>query len=94
MFGPHASLDLKGSFAVTTADYVRLADGRRVDATAPASNALSSAPPAAFGFLGSHAPAAISVRGQIAPGNQPVLSPALGKSLVVWEGMFSSPAVS
>ena len=29
MFGPDASLDLKGSFAVTTADYLKHADGTR-----------------------------------------------------------------
>jgi filamentous hemagglutinin family protein len=52
VFGPNAALDVKGSFAVTTADHLRLADGGRVDARNPAASVLTSAPPAAFGFLG------------------------------------------
>jgi filamentous hemagglutinin family protein len=62
VFGPTAQLDVGGSFAVTTADVVKLADGGRFDAATPANSVLTSAAPAAFGFL-SAAPKAISVQG-------------------------------
>jgi len=52
LFGPNASLDLTGSFTASTANYLKLADGTRFEATATANPILTSAPPAAFGFLG------------------------------------------
>jgi filamentous hemagglutinin family protein len=61
MFGPHASLDVSGSFHINTADYLRLADGARFSARLSETSTLSVAPPAAFGFLGP--PAAITVEG-------------------------------
>ncbi len=51
LFGPNASVDVQGSFAVTTADYIRFADGGRFDARTPANDVLTVASPAAFGFL-------------------------------------------
>ncbi len=51
VFGPNSALDVKGSFAVTTADHVILADGGRFDARQPALDSLTVAAPAAFGFL-------------------------------------------
>ncbi len=51
MFGQNASLDISGSFVVTTADYLRLADGGRFEALEPSASLLSAAPPDAFGFL-------------------------------------------
>ncbi|MGH8656221.1 MAG: filamentous hemagglutinin N-terminal domain-containing protein, partial [Gammaproteobacteria bacterium] len=62
-FGPHAQLDVPGSFHVSTADYLRLADGVRFEVQPSANDALlTTAPLAAFGFL-SEQPAGISVRG-------------------------------
>jgi filamentous hemagglutinin family protein len=52
LFGPNASLDLTGSFTASTANYLKLADGTRFEATATMNPILTSAPPAAFGFLG------------------------------------------
>ena len=47
----------------TTADYLRLADGARFNAIPGSADAsISSAPVAAFGFLGSN-PGAITVQG-------------------------------
>ena len=62
LFGPNAQLDVSGSFHATTADYIRLADGVRFNAV-PSSvdNLLTTAPPAAFGFLTSN-PAPIEVQ--------------------------------
>lgn len=61
-FGPHASLELKGSFHVTTADYLGSEKGERFYATPGIPDeVLSVAPPVAFGFLGEN-PSRISVK--------------------------------
>lgn len=61
IFGQHAQVDVSGAFAVTTADYLKLADGARFVASLGADDSvLSTAPVSAFGFLGSN-PGAISV---------------------------------
>jgi filamentous hemagglutinin family protein len=62
LFGPNATLDVQGSFHVSTADYLRLADGTRFVARLSETATLSVAPPAAFGFLGPTA-APITVQG-------------------------------
>ncbi|MBE0558485.1 MAG: filamentous hemagglutinin N-terminal domain-containing protein, partial [Proteobacteria bacterium] len=59
MFGPNASLDVSGSFHVSTADYVRLADGNVFYADLGSSSVLSVAAPESFGFLNAQ-PAGIS----------------------------------
>jgi filamentous hemagglutinin family protein len=62
MFGPNASLDVSGSFHVSTADYLRLSDGATFSAHPAGRTVLSVAPPAAFGFLGPTS-APISIQG-------------------------------
>ncbi len=63
VFGPTATLNVGGSVSFTTADYLRLADGARFNALPGTQDAsISSAPVAAFGFLGSN-PGAITVQG-------------------------------
>lgn len=62
IFGPNARLDVSGSFHVSTADYLRLADGARFSARLSDTHTLSVAPPAAFGFLG-RMPAMMTVQG-------------------------------
>src|SRR6266545_7995299 len=62
MFGPNATLDVPGSFHVSTADYLKLGDNGRFDATTPSNSVLTSAPPSAFGFLGSNS-APITIQG-------------------------------
>ena len=52
VFGPNAAVDVSGSFAVSTANYLKLADGARFVAALDADDSvLSSAPVVAFGFL-------------------------------------------
>ncbi len=52
VFGPNAQLDVGGSFVVTTANQLHLADGGSFTASTDASQSvLTTAPPAAFGFL-------------------------------------------
>jgi filamentous hemagglutinin family protein len=61
MFGPHAKLDVQGSFHASTADYLRLGEVGRFEARLPRRSVLTVAPPTAFGFL--DAPAPIQVQG-------------------------------
>jgi filamentous hemagglutinin family protein len=52
-FGPNASLDVQGSFHVSTADYLGLKDGTRFVANLLSDNqVLTTAAPETFGFLG------------------------------------------
>ncbi len=63
VFGPTASLDVNGSFHVTTAEYIRLADNVRFTSSSSSSDALLSvAPVEAFGFLNAN-PASITYDG-------------------------------
>jgi len=62
IFGPNATTDVSGGFHASTADYVRMSDGARYQATNPQASTLTAAAPAAFGFT-SVTPAAISVNG-------------------------------
>ena len=78
LFGPNASLDVKGSFHVSTADVVRLADGGAFFANVDAPSVLTTAPPVAFGFLSS-TPAGITIR-------ESVLEVPEGRSLSVVGG--------
>lgn len=51
IFGTHASLDIGGSFHVSTADYLLMEDQTRFYATPQNDEILTSVPPSAFGFL-------------------------------------------
>ena len=52
VFGPNSSLDIGGSFHVSTADFIRLGEGSGLfSASDPASDVLIAAPPSEFGFL-------------------------------------------
>ena len=64
IFGPDATLDVRGTFAVTTSDYLRLgslAGGGIFHATQPELSLLSFEDPSAYGFVG--APEPIEVHG-------------------------------
>ena len=62
LFGPNASLDVSGSFHVSTADYLRFTDGATFAANLGQASVLTVAAPTAFGFLG-NTPAAITIQG-------------------------------
>src|SRR5437762_58723 len=51
LFGQHAQLDISGSFAVTTANYLKLVGSGRFNANLGGTDVLTSAPVSAFGFL-------------------------------------------
>jgi filamentous hemagglutinin family protein len=61
-FGPNATLDVRGSFHVSTADFLRFADGATFFATLGQESVLTVASPVTFGFLGNN-PAAIAIHG-------------------------------
>ena len=61
LFGPNATLDVSGSFHVSTADYLRLSEGGIFYSSPLKSSVLTTAPPVAFGFL-SNNPAPISIQ--------------------------------
>ena len=60
VFGPNATVNVSGSFHASTAYYLKMSDGAKFRATNPDASTLSTAPPAAFGFL-TPRPAAITV---------------------------------
>jgi filamentous hemagglutinin family protein len=91
VFGPNASLDVKGSFHVSTADYLKFADGAKFHADLARQSVLTTAPVSAFGFL-SQNPAGISVFGsvlQLPEGN--TLS-VVGGDVEIINGVLQAPA--
>ncbi|MEO5332307.1 MAG: filamentous hemagglutinin N-terminal domain-containing protein [Magnetococcus sp. YQC-5] len=88
LFGPNASLDLSGSFHVTTADYIKLGDNDRFYANQTTQSQLVAFNPSAFGFL-SAKPAAIGAFGSGAI-NQTNALPFSGKGMRVANGQTLS----
>ena len=65
LFGPNATINIGGMVSFTTADYLRFENTQTLfnnASTAGSLNPLSTAPVAAFGFLGNN-PAAIAIQG-------------------------------
>jgi filamentous hemagglutinin family protein len=85
IFGPDAVLDVPNSFTVTTASVIRLADGGAFHAADPMQDVLTSAPPAAFGFL-TDAPAPVLITGEPNGGDPDMLLVPAGKALTVVAG--------
>jgi filamentous hemagglutinin family protein len=91
IFGLGAQLDVKGSFAVSTANVIHLADGGQFQTRSGNDRLLSSAPPSAFGFLaGGATPAPITSTGALNQGklvaNAPNLAVPQGKVLSIIGG--------
>jgi filamentous hemagglutinin family protein len=63
VFGENASLDVKGSFHASTADYLRLGNTGKFSASQPQESVLTVAAPEAFGFL--TAPSSIRIEGSM-----------------------------
>jgi filamentous hemagglutinin family protein len=78
VFGPNASLNVRGSFHVSTADFLRFADGAKFSANLGQESVLTVASPAAFGFLGP-TPAPITIQ-------ESVLEVPKGKALSIVGG--------
>src|SRR5206468_527688 len=93
LFGPNASLDISGSFHVSTADYLRFADGATFSAHLGEKSTFTVAPPAAFGFLGS-TPAPITIQGsalQVPEGK--VLSVVGGDIIIMGNGPLTDDSI-
>jgi len=90
VFGPHATVNVSGSFHVSTADYLKMSDGAKFQATNPDGSTLSAAPPAAFGFLNA-SPAKISVNGSTL-GPVPGTLGLVGGPVSITGGTLSAPA--
>jgi filamentous hemagglutinin family protein len=92
LFGPNATLNVGGMVALTSADYLRLADNARFNVVAgPTDAVLTAAPVAAFGFLGSN-PGAITVQGSqltVAEGTGISL---VGGNITVQGGTLTAPS--
>ncbi len=91
VFGSHASVNVSGSFVVTTADYVKLGAGGRFDASHPANDLLTTEPPSAFGFLAPQA--GNSIAGVTFHGSQLLLNQLTdnsGKTLTVAAGSITA----
>jgi len=81
MFGANATLDLSGSFHVSTADYLRLGENERFYAMPQTDERLSVAAPAAFGFLdNSISQISLEGRGEISADEWDVKSSGLAVS--------------
>lgn len=64
VFGPRARLNVNGSFHISTADAIRMADGGRFAASLTQESSLTVAAPSAFGFIGGN-PAEITIQGSL-----------------------------
>ena len=96
VFGPHTSLNVGGSVTFTTANYLRLTEvngiGGIFHADPVAASVLTSAPVAAFGFLGSN-PAPIMVQGShlaVQPGQSISL---VGGDIAIQAGTLANSTV-
>ena len=90
LFGPNATLDVPGSFHVSTADYLRMADGAKFSANLSQESVLTSAPPAAFGFLNSN-PAPIAIQGSTLHVPEGKTLSVVGGDLQITGGSLSAP---
>ena len=90
LFGPNATLDVPGSFHVSTADYLRMADGEKFSANLSQGSVLTSAPPAAFGFLRSN-PAPIAIQGSSLQVSEGKTLSVVGGDIQITGGKLSAP---
>ncbi|MBI3801148.1 MAG: filamentous hemagglutinin N-terminal domain-containing protein [Deltaproteobacteria bacterium] len=90
LFGPNATLDVPGSFHVSTADYLRMADGAKFSANLSQESVLTSAPPAAFGFLSSN-PAPITIQGSTLHVPEGKTLSVVGGDIQITGGSLSAP---
>jgi filamentous hemagglutinin family protein len=93
VFGPEASLDVDGSFHVSTADELRFDDGSIFSARDPAASSFTVAAPEAFGFLGADAGGISVDRGRLEVGTGETLS-LVGGPIMVDGGRLRSSAGS
>ncbi len=91
VFGTHATLNVPGSFHVSTADFVRLEDGAVFSATLEGASQLSVAPPRAFGFLQTR-PASIAIQDSFLVGSPGKSLSVIGGDIEIVRGSLRSPS--
>jgi filamentous hemagglutinin family protein len=91
LFGKDAQLDLSGSFAVTTANCLKLVGGGRFNANLGGSDVLTSTPVSSFGFL--DAPAQVSFVGPRPPHSFLNIAPEKSFSVVAGDITMSDYSV-
>jgi filamentous hemagglutinin family protein len=89
LFGQNASLDIGGSFHVSTADYLRLGEKGRFDVLSGENDLLTAEPPSAFGFLREN-PSDIEIKGNLEVPEKQSLS-IIGGNVNVSGGVLSAP---
>lgn len=90
IFGPNAAVDVTGSFAVSTANYLKLANGARFVAAIDADDSvLTTDPVVAFGFLNGAA-GSISIQGTLQVPEGKTLSVVGGDISVSGGHLFSA----
>ncbi len=89
IFGEKASLDIRGSFYISSADYLRLGEKGRFDALSGEKDLLTAAPPSAFGFLRQY-PSDIEIKGKIQVPENRILS-LLGGNVNISGGVLTAP---
>jgi filamentous hemagglutinin family protein len=90
VFGPNASIDVQGSFHVSSASYLRLGDGARFAAATGGADLLSAAPPAAFGFADAR-PGSIALHGTRLVGKPGTTLSVIGGEIALDQASPSSP---
>lgn len=91
MIGPNASLNVGGSFHVSTADYVRFADGAQYFTNLARQSTLTVAEPVAFGFLSPVSAGSISVDGSNLSVNTGKTLSLVGRDVQIVGAMLSAP---
>jgi filamentous hemagglutinin family protein len=90
LFGPNASLDVSGSFHVSTADFLRFADGAMFHTEISRGSVLTVAPPEAFGFVGARH-AAIAIHGSTLNGAPGAALSVIGGDVDLAGGVLAAP---
>ena len=91
MFGPTAELNVGGSFAASTADYLKMADGATFSANPVQPTVLSMAPVSTFGFLGANPTGTITVQGGTV--NNASTLTLVGRDIVDGNGNTTTPGI-
>lgn len=91
IFGENATLEVDGSFHVSTGDYIGFADGEKFYADPTKNSILSVAPPEAFGFLGEN-PAGISIEGSSLQAPEGETVSVVGGDIEIAGGVLSAPS--
>jgi filamentous hemagglutinin family protein len=91
IFGPTASLNVGGSFAATTADYLRMTDGAKFYADPVQPSVLSIGNVAAFGFTNPR-PVAISVQATTLQVPTDQMLSLIGGDIVITNSVLRAPS--